>query len=167
MATVSTIHLEIPEIPGESEVEGYMDPPQIDCKSWSWGASATTNMQVATGGTATGANVQDIRVTKSMDGSSANLMWFCSKGTQMPKITLHLCKGGGADGTQWDWCTIVMENCIIAGVTMGGSGDDPGQETVTINFSKYNMKYFKQADDDGVQKAGADNTYDIRAGKQV
>lgn len=167
MAIVSTIHLEIPEIPGESEVEGYKDLPQIDCKSWSWGATSTTNMQVSTGGTSTGANIQDIRVTKSMDAASANLVWFCSKGTQMPEIILHCCKGGGADGKQWDWYTVTMSNCIIGSVSCGGSGDDPGQETVTINFSKYNVKYFKQADDDGVQKAGSDNTYDIRAGMQV
>lgn len=171
MAIVPTIHLHIPEIPGESEVEGvkikYDELPMIDCKSWSWGATAKTNMHVSTGGNVSGASVQDIRITKTMDSSSPNLMNFCMTGKKMPEITLHCCKSGGDEGKQWDWYTIIMTNCIIGSVSCGASGEDVGQETITINFSMVQIKLAKEADEQGVVKAGSEPTFDIRKGKAV
>ncbi len=173
MANVALIHLEIPEIPGSSAVEGYNASGKVgegkasyDCLSWSWGASQKANMQKSTGGAAGSSSIQDVRVTRRMGAASSNLMQACATGRQFPKAYLHCCKTGGEDGKQWTWYRITMDNVIIASVSCGGSGDDGGQETVTLNFGAFQTQYFSQSDETGVNKAGSDNKYNVRTAQQ-
>jgi type VI secretion system secreted protein Hcp len=153
------IHLEIADIEGDSEVSGY--EKQIDCTSWSWGASQSANMHVATGGAAAGSHVQDIAVTKAMDAASPNLMQFCCQGSHIAEAKLHCTKSAGVGG-RIEWYTITMTEVIISSVSQqGGGGVDMGSESVTLNFAKVQTQYFKQGAT-GSAEAGPDVTYNIR-----
>jgi type VI secretion system secreted protein Hcp len=153
------IHLEINEIPGDSEVYNYIG--QIDCTSWSWGASQSANMHTSTGGAAAGSHVQDIAITKNMDMASPNLMQFCCMGTHIPHVTLACTKSGGAGG-RIEWYQIQMKEVIISSVSQqGGGGIDMGSESVTLNFAQFRIKYYSQGAD-GSPKAGPVVAYNIR-----
>jgi type VI protein secretion system component Hcp len=155
----AAIHLEIPEIKGDSEVNKYIG--QIDCESWSFNVAQDVNMHDSSGGAAAGSHVGMVNVNKKMCLASANLFQFCCNGTPIPKATLHCTKSAGKSG-RIEWYTITMEEVIIAGVSQAGSGEGSmGSESVSLAFAKHNIKYFSQAAD-GSAKAGPDVTYNIR-----
>lgn len=157
---VATIHLKIDGIQGDSSVKGF--EKQIDCDSWSWGASQAANMHVSTGGAAAGSSIQDISISKSMDQASPNLMLYCCKGTHIPEVVMTCMKSG--DG-QIKWLVVTMKKVIISSVSCGGSGESMGGENVTLNFGEYKMEFFPQ-EEGGAQGAAVTAEYDIAAQTQ-
>lgn len=156
----AAIHLEIPEIEGDSAVKNYEG--QIDCDSWSFNVAQDVNMHDSSGGAAAGSHVGMINVNKNMCLASANLFQFCCNGTPIPEAKLHCTKSAGKAG-RIEWYTIVMTEVIIAGVSQAGTGEGlMGSESVSLAFAKHNIKYFSQSAT-GSAKAGPDVTYNIRA----
>jgi type VI secretion system secreted protein Hcp len=158
------IHLEIPEIEGESGVAGYDSPPQIDCYSWSWGATQSASMHTASGGSTGGSHIMDLAITKAMDKASPNLMQYCAQGTHMPEVTLHVEKSAGK--ARMEWYKITMSNCIISSVSCSGSEGDAGTESVTINFQKYGIIHTAQGDE-GEEDTETEVNFDIRASEET
>ena len=154
---MATIHLKLDGIDGDSEAANYEG--QIDCASWSWGASQAANMHVSTGGAAGGSTIMDIAITKDMDKSSPNLMKYCCHGTVMPEAILVCTKSAG-EGTM-EWLKVTMKNAIISSLSSSGQEGSMGMESVTLNFSEYKMEFWPQ-DDTGAQEAAIEAEYNIR-----
>src|SRR3954454_15495468 len=116
MAVECFLKLEGPDLKGEAK--GLAD--QIDVLAWSWGASQSGTMHVATGGGSGKANVQDLSITKWIDKASPNLMQAVISGKQFGKATLT-CRRAGGDAAV-PYLLIEMEKVIITTHSLGGSG---------------------------------------------
>jgi len=160
MAVECFLKFEGPEIKGEAK--GL--PDQIDVLAWSWGASQSGTMHVATGGGAGKANVQDLSITKWIDKASPNLMQAVTNGKQFEKATLTCRKAGG--DAPVDYLKLEMEKVIITSVSIGGSGgSDQFTENVSINFAQYKKTYTPQKDDGTADTAVGPVGWNIRENK--
>ncbi len=156
---MANAHLKIDGIDGDSTATGYED--QIDCSSWSWGASQASNMHVSSGGASSGSQVEDIMITKDMDKASPNLMKKCCAGEHITEAVLTCTKSAGTGGTI-KWYVITMTEVIISSVNSSGVEGAMGTESVSLNFAKYKIEFFSQGAD-GSAQAGPEATWDIRA----
>ncbi|MDX2418753.1 MAG: type VI secretion system tube protein Hcp [Xanthomonadales bacterium] len=156
---MATAHLKIDGIDGDSTATGFED--QIDCTSWSWGASQAANMHISSGGASAGSNVMDVSITKDMDKSSPNLMKKCCAGEHIPEAILTCTKSAGTGG-MINWYVITMTEVIISSVSSSGQEGAMGMESVSLNFAKYKIEFFSQGAD-GTAQAGPEATWDIRA----
>ena len=157
---MATIHLKVNGIKGDSVATGYED--QIDCEAWSWGASQSANMHLATGGASGGSQVQDVSISKNMDLASPNLMQYCVLGKHIDEVVLTCTKSG--DG-QVKWLEIKMKRVIISSVSMGSSEGVQGHESISLNFGEFEMKFFPQGKD-GSEGTSIDALYNISSQKE-
>jgi len=157
---MATLHLKIPGIDGDSEADGYEG--QIDLTSWSWGASQSGNMHLATGGAKGGSSVMDVNVTKAMDKASPNLMSACCTGRHFTEDVVLTCTKSG-DG-QVRWLELTLKDTIISSISPSSSEGEQGYESMSLNFREYMMKFFPQ-EGEGAEGSSIDAGYDIR--KQV
>jgi type VI secretion system secreted protein Hcp len=159
MAVECFLKLEAPDLKGEAKASGYAD--QIDVLAWSWGASQSGTMHVATGGGAGKANVNDLAVTKWIDKASPNLTQAAISGKQFGKATLTCRKAGGDQPV--DYLKLELEKVIITSVATGGAGgEDRFTENVALNFATYKMTYTPQNDDGSAGSAVGPVGWSIR-----
>ena len=157
MSVECFLKLEGPDVKGEAK--GIAD--QIDVLAWSWGASQSGTMHIATGGGAGKANVQDLSITKWVDKASPNLMQAVIKGQGFNTATLTCRKAGG--DAPVPYLTIEMEKVLITSVSIGGSGgSDQFTENVSLNFAQYKKTYTPQKDDQTADTAVGPVGWNIR-----
>ena len=86
-------------------------------------------------------SVHDISITKRIDKSSPVLFKYCSTGKHIPEVTITLRKAGGKP-----YLTYTLSNVVISSVQAGGSAraDQQPTETLSLNFTKVEIKYSKQ-----------------------
>jgi len=132
--------LKLTDIDGESIDDSH--PGEIDVLAWSWGASQSGTMHVATGGGSGKANFQDLSITKYVDKSSYKLLQACAKGTHIPQANLTVRKAGDSP---LEYVKIEMKRCLISSVSTGGSGgEDRLTENISINFGEFKYEYTPQ-----------------------
>jgi type VI secretion system secreted protein Hcp len=162
MAVECFLKFEGPDLKGEAKAEGYAE--QIDVLAWSWGASQTGTMHVATGGGAGKANVQDMTITKWVDKASPNLAQAVISGKQFNKATLTCRKAGGDKPV--NYLKLDLEKVIISSLTTGGTGgEDRFTENVALNFATYKMTYTPQKDDGSAESEVGPVGWSIRENK--
>ena len=133
--------IKIGDLKGESKDTTHKT--EIDVLAWSWGASQSGTMHVATGGGAGKANVSDLSITKWVDKGTPNLMQAVISGKQFGKATLT-CRRAGGDAAV-PYLVIEMEKVIITSHTLGGSGgQDQFTENLSLNFAQYKKTYTPQ-----------------------
>lgn len=145
-------------IKGESQDSTYKD--DIDVLAWNWGMtqSGTTHMGKGSGGGKV--NVGDITLTKYVDRATTDLVKRAASGEHIETAELVVRKAGG--GAPLEYFILKMENVMITSYTTGGSKDglDRIQETVTLNFRKYEITYTPQ-EESGAPGASSVTGYDI------
>lgn len=157
MAVNILLRIEGPKVEGESVIKGH--EKDIDVQSWGWGMTQSGSMHVATGGGTGKVSVQDIHLSKKVDKASPVLMKHCCSGEHFDKATLFVYKAGGDKAV--DYMTIKMEKVLISSVTHGGhGGDDTINESISLNFSKYELEYKPQTEK-GAPSAGVIQKWDI------
>jgi len=131
-------------IKGESEDATYKD--NIDVLAWSWGMTQSGTTHVGRGGGGGKVNIRDITLTKYVDLASNDLIKRCTSGEHIEKGELIVRKSGGAQPVEY--FIIKMENLMITSYDTGGSKDglDRIQETLTLNFRKFEVVYTLQED---------------------
>ncbi|MCF6263452.1 MAG: type VI secretion system tube protein Hcp [Xanthomonadales bacterium] len=149
--------LKLDGIDGDCVVSGYED--QIKCDSWNWGASNPSNMHDSTGGAAGSGNVADLIVTKTMDKASPNLYKACSYGRHFPEVTLT-CTKSGTEGGDVKWLEIILKKVIISSVSSGSQADEMGDESISLNFAEYMVKFYPQ-ESEGAEGASIDAGYNV------
>jgi type VI secretion system secreted protein Hcp len=151
--------IKIGDLKGESKDKAYKE--WIDVLSWSWGMSQQGSFHMGGGGGAGKVNVHDLAITKQVDKASTELMLRVATGKHFPEATLIARKAGDKPLV---YLTIKLTDVIVTSWSSGaGSGSDMTTENITLNFSKFNVKYTGQEATGG---AGTqpEVTYDIAGG---
>lgn len=153
------------KIKGASNHAKHKD--QIPILSWSWGVANTGDLHSGAGSASGGkAHVQDISITKYVDGSSNALLDACCTGSRIDKGYLYVTN---ATGEQTDFITLELDNgVLITSVSTGGTGgEDRLTENITLHFGKFKYS-FQEQDDTGKPKGGAKEfAYDMTQVKKA
>lgn len=133
----------------------------IPILAWSWGVSNTGDLHSGAGSASGGkAHIQDISITKYVDGCSNALLQACCTGSRIDKGWLYITN---ATGEQTDFLTIELDKgVLITSVSTGGTGgEDRLTENITLHFGKFTYA-FQEQDDTGKPKGGPKKfAYDI------
>ncbi len=147
---------------GESPDKTFKDTIQI--LSYSLGASNQGTGSYGTGSGASRASFNDVSITKIADKSSPLFFQSCAAGTHIDKAIIHVREAG--DDPQ-EYLTIEMNEVFISSFSQGASdGGGKPQESASLNFSKYTMKYRPQKAD-GTLDAGSPIGWDVKANTKV
>lgn len=144
MAIDSFLHLGN-GIKGEAQDERHRD--WIDVLSWNWGLSQSGTTHSGKGGGGGKVDVQDITITKYVDAASHDLIKRCCSGDHIMDGQLVVRKAGG--GAPVDYLVIDLEDIMISNYQTGGMKDglDRVQETLSLNFRRFQVTYTMQGED--------------------
>lgn len=147
------------EVKGTSTHAKHKD--EIPVLAWSWGASNSGNLHQGGGGGGGKAHVQDISLTKYVDGSSNALLNAVCTGGRVEQAWLYVTN---ATGEQTDFLTLELsEGVLITSLSTGGSGgEDKLTENVTLHFGKFKFMFQPQKDDGSKDGGTKDFTYDMQ-----
>jgi type VI secretion system secreted protein Hcp len=157
------IFLKLDGIAGESKDKTHGG--EIEIMSWSWGAS-NAGSAASGGGMGTGkVSMQDITFVKKLDKGSSKLLLHCASGKHIPTADFAMRKSTG-DGGQKEYLKIKLADVMISSYSIGDSGDEIPNETVSINFGKIQFEYFEQ-DNKGTLTSTGLVGWDIKANAKV
>jgi type VI secretion system secreted protein Hcp len=154
----SNIFAKIGDIKGESIDSKHKD--EIEVLSFSWGVTNPANIKGSGGGTGK-ATFQDLSIVHKIDKASPRLLQACATSQHLKEATITHRKAGKS---QQEFLIVKMNDVIITGVMHGGTGDEPGSETVSMAFAKVDFEY-KPQKPDGSLDVGIHFKFDIKAGK--
>lgn len=154
---------------GDVTIEGASNhekhKKEIPILAWSWGVSNSNSMHEGSGSAMGGkANVQDISVTKYVDGSSNAMMKSCCVGSRADEAWLYVTTSAD-DPT--DYITLhLTKGVVITSISTGGSaGEERLTENVSINFGAFKFS-FQEFNDKGKKEGGTkDFAFDITTNK--
>lgn len=141
--------LTIPNVPGESNIDGFED--LIETQGFSWGSDDGNGGAAGCGTGAEGSFFFDLTVTKQFDNSSQPLMLANLKGTDLGTIKLELLKVAGGSHPQV-YLTFELEHAHVASDQMSGGGGVI-DEKVTFTSSKATVSYKTQKADGTLNQA--------------
>ncbi|MDP0927898.1 type VI secretion system tube protein Hcp [Paracoccus onubensis] len=150
-------------IKGESQDDTHRD--EIDVLAWNWGLTQSGTTHIGSGGGGGKVNVQDITLTKYVDLATNDLIKRATSGEHIENGELIVRKSGGAAPVEY--FRIKMENIMITSYNTGGAKDglDRIQETLTLNFRKFEVVYTLQ-EDSGAPGAETMSGWDIAENKE-
>ena len=150
-------------IKGESQDDTHRG--EIDVLAWDWGLTQSGTTHIGSGGGGGKVNVRDITLTKYVDLATNDLIKRCTSGEHIESGELIVRKSGGAAPVEY--FRIKMNNLMITSYTTGGSKDglDRIQETLTLNFRKFEVLYTLQ-EDSGAAGAETLAGWDIAENKE-
>ena len=155
----SDIFAKIGDIKGESLDSKHKD--EIEVLSYSWGVTNAGSMAHGSGGGEGKATFHDLSFVHLIDKASPVLMKACANGTHLKEATFTHRKAGKGQQEYMIW---KLNDVIITGVTLGGSGDG-SQENVSMSCSKLALEY-KPQKADGSLDAAVSFKYDLKANKE-
>jgi type VI secretion system secreted protein Hcp len=149
-------------IKGEAGDDKHKD--EIEVLSYSWGVTNPGSMGYGGGGGEGKASFHEISFMHNIDKASPLLMQACVLGTHLKEATITHRKAGAKGGAH-EYMIVKLTDCIVTGVTHGGStGAHP--ENVSLSFAKVAVEY-KPQKNDGSLDAGVLFKYDLKANKEA
>lgn len=133
------IHLDIKTIEGDGQTTGF--EKQIDCTSFSFGASNTADANTSDGLTRSASNVQQISLASRVGKQSLNLMKAAVISQHIDTAVLHFTKTA-ADNKVVEWMKITMTNAVVSSYSVSSTEDDMGYESTTLAFESFKAEYF-------------------------
>lgn len=115
------------------------------------GCSQTGTTHTGTGGGTGTAAVQDLSFSKYLDKSSPTIVQSCCQGTHLNEVVVTMRKAGGKEPVEY--MKVTLNEVLISGYSVGMSGGDQAQESITLNFAKFKIEYQPQ-DNNGAKKGG-------------
>jgi type VI secretion system secreted protein Hcp len=147
---------------GESPDKTFKDAIQI--LSYSIHAANQGTGAFGTGSGASKVSMGDLTITKVADKSSPLFLQSCAAGTHIDKAILHIREAG--DDPQ-EYLTIELSEVFISSFSHSGNeGGGKPQESASLNYSKYTMKYRPQKAD-GTLDAGSPIGWDVKQNTKV
>lgn len=150
---------------GKVKIEGASNhakhKDEIPVLAWSWGVSNTGDLHSGAGSASGGkAHVQDLSITKYVDGCSNALLNACCTGARTDQAWLYVTN---ATGEQTDFLTIEFsQGVLITSVSTGGTGgEDRLTENITLHFGKFNYAFQEQTTEGGAEGGKKEFTYDM------
>ncbi|MGJ5820713.1 Hcp family type VI secretion system effector [Paludibaculum fermentans] len=131
-------HLKIPNIDGESEIQGYQN--QIQVLSFSWGASNTAGVY-GSGSSHGGSQIQEFQFTKKVDSGSPKLFAHCASGKHIKEAVLTGTRSGTTGGRE-EYIKYNFSDLIISSINWSAGSDQPS-ESISFNFGSINVQYFQ------------------------
>lgn len=134
---------------------------EIPILAWSWGVSNSGDLHSGAGSASGGkANVQDISLTKYVDGCSNALLQACCTGARLTEAWLYVTN---ATGQQTDFLKLhLSEGVLVTSLSTGGSGgEDRLTENVTLHFGKVEYSFQPQKDDGSTDGGAKTFAYDM------
>lgn len=155
------IFLKIDGIKGEATDDKHKD--EIEILSWNWGVTHPIS-SAGTGMSGGKADVQEMRLDKHVDKSSAPLFKYCLNGKHLPEIKLTQHRSGEG---KLDYVTVTMKDAMIAAVQSGGvNGSEVPRESLSIAFGQVEFSYTPQKPD-GKADGAVTLKWDIKANKEA
>lgn len=131
-------YLIIDGVPGESAAH----PGWIEVNSFQWGVGR--GISSPTGGSAdresSAPSVSEVTVTKAIDKASPKLKACAATHCHLGTVELMMRKAGGE---QQAYQHYVFSNAVLSHYSMSSGGDRPS-ESISLNFTKVEMKYNEQ-----------------------
>ena len=159
------VHLKIDTIEGESKEKGFEN--QIQCLSWSWGASQEASASHGGGMGSGKVNFNDFHFTMVMCKATPKLLLHTATGQHLASGLLTLRKAG-QNAEQQKFCEIKFTELMISSYQTGGGEASTGLpvESISFNFSKVEFEYFEQ-DQKGITKSAGKAGYDLKKNCKV
>ena len=144
-AVPDDIFLKLEGIEGESVDPKHKD--EIDVLAWSWGLHVDLSGGTGMGGGGAGkAMVEDIKIIKQVDRSSADLALHVFNGKSIPKAEIVVERDTGQGPFQY--IKIELKDVLVTRVAIGGKDTDEATgETITLNFDEICVTYTPQMQD--------------------
>ena len=136
--------LELEGVDGEAKDATYGG--KIKVLGWSWGGNQPGGMDAITGGGMGTASVSfhELSVSKDVDKASPTLWQKMTHGDHIPTGKIVSRKAGG---TPLDYVIIEMKQVYIVNVSLAAGGGNLVQETISLAFKEFNLKYVPQKTD--------------------
>jgi type VI secretion system secreted protein Hcp len=154
--------LKLDGIKGESLDAKHKD--EISIESFSWGLSQTGTFSSGSGGGAGKVSVQDITFSKRLDKASPELTLACCNGKHIKEGLVTVRKAGEKP---LEYLKIKLNDILVSSVSTGGGGGDVVQETLTLNFAKFQVEYQEQAPDGSAKGGPIMMGWDVKANQKV
>jgi type VI secretion system secreted protein Hcp len=134
------IYLQYGSIAGEVTTTGY--EKYIEVQSYQWGAGRAVSMPHGGGVSkreSSDPSLSEVTFTKQLDATSTLLLQQCLVGEMdtTAKVVFTRTKAGGETEP---FLQYTLTNCAITGYSVSSGGDRPN-ESLSINFTKIEMKY--------------------------
>lgn len=127
------IYLELDGIKGSSTNENFKD--QIELTSFQWGAGLGVGSPRGGDRSVSEASVSEISGTKQLDKATEGLFRALLKAKPVGKGKISFVVS--SDGESVAYSTLELENVIVSGYSVSGSGQDILQESLSLNFTKF------------------------------
>ena len=154
--------LKLDGIKGESQDASHKD--EIHVESFSWGMSQTGTMATGGGGGAGKVSVHDISITKVVDKSTPELMLSCATGKHIKEALLTVRKAGEKP---LEYLKIKLTDILISGIADSGQGGELIQESIKLNFSKFQVQYQEQGADGSAKGGPVMMGWDVKANQKA
>jgi type VI secretion system secreted protein Hcp len=137
------IYMQIQGIKGNVEADGHKDWIELGSLQWGVGRGIATATGTSKDREASAPSISEVVVTKQLDLASPYIFSEACVGKSKP-IVIHLCK---TDATKLEtYLEYTLTNSLISGYSVSSGGDRP-TESISINFTKVEMKYIPWKDD--------------------
>ena len=150
------IYLQMDGIQGDATHETHRRWTDIESLHWNVTRNMNTYAGSASNREASEPTVSEVTLTKVSDSSTTKLFQEACSGKNGKTATIHLVSTGNPGDT---YIEFILHNTLIAGYTIGTTGDRP-LETVTLNFTKMDVKYIPY-DDQNAQQSPMIASYDL------
>jgi len=152
-----------PEVEGDVSAEGY--DKMIEFGSFQFGAGRAIHMSTGSGKEreATKPSLSEVTLSSEVGKHSTKLFLEACVGKSLDKVEINLVKTS-ADMIE-TYLTYTLEKPLISSYSVSSGGDNPS-ESVSIAYTKFEMKYFPRNPDNTLASpltAG----YNLDTGKKV
>jgi type VI secretion system secreted protein Hcp len=131
------IYIDFEGIKGDATHSKHKKWLDIESLQWGVGRAIMTPSGSAQNREASEPSVSEVTVTKRMDSSSALLFQEACAGNAGKKVTIDLVTTGDPGDI---YMTYTLHNALVSGYSISTGGDRP-TESVSLNFTKIEMKY--------------------------
>ena len=154
------IYVQIDGIQGDATQQNHQKWMDIQAMHWNVSRSMNTIAGSAANREASEPMVSEVTLTKTSDSSSVKLFQEACTGRVGKKAVIYLVTTGNPGDTYIEY---TMQNTLISNYSVGSDGDRP-IETVTLNFTKLDVKYIPY-DDKHQPQSPMVGSYDIASTK--
>jgi type VI secretion system secreted protein Hcp len=161
MAAVD-MFLKLDGIKGESKDSKHKD--EIHIESFSWGLTQQGAGGSAGGGGTGKVSVHDISITKVLDASTPALILHCANGKHIKEGLITVRKAGE---NPVEYLKIKLTDILVSSVQEAGHGAAVLTESLSLNFSKFQVAYQEQGADGKAAGSPLEIGWDIKANTKV
>ncbi len=131
------IYVKYDGIDGDATHDKHKKWIQVNSLQWGTGRAIMTSTGQTSGREASEPSVSEVTFSKELDASSPHLFTEATTGAAGKKVEIHLVSTGSPGDL---YLTYELTNALVSGYSVSSGGDRPS-ESVSVNFTKIEMKY--------------------------